>query len=63
MPTNVDLGLRQQLPPVYPHEGQSGHECRSHGPWELELLLEIKTVTGISLYIHPAPMVGEVSGQ
>ena len=28
------------------------------GYWELELLLEIKSVSGISLYIHPAPRSG-----
>lgn len=28
------------------------------GPWELEFLLESKTVSGISLYIHPAPHGG-----
>lgn len=64
MPSNVDSWTETTATVVYPHEGQSGHESRSMGHWELELQLDIKTVvSGISLYIHSAPMMGAASGQ
>lgn len=58
------LGLRQQLLWFIHIRDNQVMKVGAMGHWELELQLDTKTVvSGISLYIHSAPMMGAASGQ